>query len=126
MLKIIENWVQSPVFSLIAWTAGIAVLTQCAKWGAKIAGIRHLSAVEKFLPIVPVLLGAISAAVYGPQLGLAIFVEGDQVGFGLRVFYGAGVGFVAGHAFKVAISLAPDDGKIEKVLGLYYVEPDES
>lgn len=109
MIRQTIDWlVQSPILPLLAWTLGIAALTQAYKRAMRAAGRRHHWLVERTLPLVPVAIGLVSGGAFPHELGIGTLIRnGHHSHHALGAFYGAGVGLVSSGVFRAILELAP-------------------
>lgn len=104
-----QQIVQGPFLPLIAWTVGVALLTQVYKRVTKAASIRHHALVERTLPLVPIVIGIASGAAAPHELGLkALLANGHHELHWLGAFFGAGVGAVSSGVFQAVLQWVPE------------------
>lgn len=99
---------ESPLLPIVATVIALAALTQTIKAGLRKAGIRHHTATEALLPVVPIVLGSVGGALYGAELGLTYFVSTDTIPWTLGALHGAVLGAVSGQAYKLALEWLPE------------------
>ena len=99
---------QSKYLPLAVWILLLNLLVQAYKRATVAAGIRHHPIVERTLPLVPVVLGAASGALFPDLIGLATIVSGEAVPWSAGLMYGAGAGLASGHVFSLIREAAPE------------------
>jgi len=98
----------TPYMPLIAWTVLIAILVQVYKSLTKSFELRHHPIVERTLPLIPLVLGALTGFAFPETLGLPEIVNGDSVPRMLGALYGIGAGFASSGVFQAVRTALPE------------------
>lgn len=97
-----------PYWPILAFAIGLQIATQIVKYVARAADLRHHPVVERSLPLVPALLGAVWGALLPGYLGLEQLTARPDLPAALGAFYGMGVGFSSGGLYALAREWLPE------------------
>lgn len=98
----------SEFLPLLVWGAAIFLTVQGIKSGARRGGIRHHRAVETMIPLMPVVIGAVTGGAIPSVVGLPAIVVGETVPWHIGAWYGAVVGGSSAGVYKLIVEVAPE------------------
>jgi len=106
--EVIVGLHMSEFLPLLVWMVAVFGIPQGVKKLARSYGFREHWILERALPIMPVIIGVVTAVLYPAAIGLPRLVEGDTVPVGYAAVLGGVAGLCCGQIWKIFVEVAPE------------------
>lgn len=98
----------SEFLPVIVWIVVVFGTPQAIKKLARHYGFRHARWLEVALPVLPMVVGAATAAAWPLATGVHLLMSGDEVSLGYAALLGLVGGAFASVGYKLAVEAAPE------------------